>query len=88
MIFCVFELCFPIGAIYCAVHVGHELRHFCKTTAVTFILSFSSAIVLFVKLKLSGGPLANTKPVVKSGFYNYTERVTQSVSNFGAELKV
>ena len=60
---------FSICAFYCAVSVGHELRHFCKTTAVTFIFRFSSAIVHFVKPNLSGGPLASAKPVVMSAFH-------------------
>ena len=61
-----FEACFTIGASYYAVSVGHEL---CKTTAVTFIFRFSSAIVHFIKPNLSGGLLANAKPVVMSAFY-------------------
>ena len=69
MIFLVFELCFPIGAVYCAVSVVHELRHFCKTTAVTFYFRFSSAIVHFVKPSLSGGTPANAEPVVMKAFY-------------------
>ena len=64
-----FDLCFPYGAIYCAVSVGHELQHFSKTTAVTFIFRFSSAIVHFVEPNLSDGPPANAKPVVMSAFY-------------------
>ena len=88
MIFCIFDLCFPIGAIYCAVYVGHELRQFCKTTAVTFNFRFSSVILHFVKPYLSDGPPASAKPVVMSAFYTYTDAVTQSASNFGAKLKV
>ena len=78
MIIYIFELCFPIGAIYCAVSVGHELRPFRKTTAVTFVFRFSSAIVHFVKPNLSGGRPSNAKFVVKSAFYSYTDAVTQS----------
>ena len=87
MRFYIFELCFPIGAIYCAVSV-HELRPFRKTTAVTFVFRFSSAIVHFVKPNLSGGRPSNAKSVVESVFYSYTDAVTQSASNFGAKLKV
>ena len=88
MILYFFELCFPIGAIYCAVFVGHELRPFCKTTAVTFVFRFLSAIVHFVEPTLSGGPPANTKPVLMSAFHSYTDSVTQSASDFGAKLIV
>ena len=88
MIFNIFELCFSIGAIYCAVFVGHELRLFCKATAVTFVFRFSSAIVHFVNPNLSGGPPANAKSVLMNAFYTYTDAVTQSASKFGAELKV
>ena len=45
---------------------------------------FSSAIGHFVKPNLSGGPLANAKPVVMSAFY--TDAVKQSARNFGAKL--
>ena len=88
MIFYIFELCFPIGAIYCADSVGQELRPFCKTTAVTFVFRFLSAIVHFVEPNLSGGPPANAKSVLVSAFYSYTDSVTRSASNFGAKLKV
>ena len=88
MIFHIFELCFPIDALYCAVSVGHELRPFRKTTAVTFVFRFSRAIVHFLKPNLSGGCPSNAKSVVMSAFYSYTDAVTQSASNFGAKLKV
>ena len=61
-----FEACFTISASFCAVSVGHEL---CKTTAVTFIFRFSSAIVHFIKPNLSGGPQVSAKPIVMSAFY-------------------
>ena len=88
MKFRIFELCFPNGALYCVVSVGHELRPFCKTTAVTFVFRFLSAIVHFVKPNLSGGLPANAKSVLMSAFYTYTDAVAQSASNFGAKLKV
>ena len=77
MIFFEFLSCFTIGAIYFAVSVGHELRHFCKTTAVTFIFRFSSPIVHFIKPNISGGPPATAKLVVMSAVYTYTDAVTK-----------
>ena len=70
--------------MYCAVSVGHELRPFCKTTAVTFVFRLLSAIVHFVEPNLSGGPPANAKFVLMSAFYSYTDSVTQIASNFDA----
>ena len=61
-----FEAYFTISARYCADSVGHEL---CKTTAVTFIFRFPSAIVHFIKPNLSGGPQVSAKPIVMSAFY-------------------
>ena len=75
-------------AIYCADSVGHDLRHFCKITAVTFTFRSSSAIVQFVKPNLLGGPPVNAKPVAMRACYTYTEAVTQSASKFAAKLKV
>ena len=87
MILCNFELFFPIGAIYCAVSFCFlELQHFSKTTDVTFILPFSSAIVHFVKPNLSGGAQTNAKPVVICDFC--TDAVKKSARNFGAKLKI
>ena len=80
--------CLPIGAIYCAVSVGHELRSFWKATAFTFVFRFLSAIVHFVEPNLSGGPPANAKSVLMSAFHIYTDAVIQSASIFGAKLKV
>ena len=84
----IFELCFPIGAIYCANSVGQELRRYCKTTAVTFIFRLSSAIVHLLEPNLSGGSPAKAKPVVMSTFYICTDSLTQSASNFSAKVKV
>ena len=58
--------------MYCTVSVGHELRPFCKTTAVPFVFCFLSAIVHFVKPNISDGPPANAKPVLMSAFYRST----------------
>ena len=58
-----------IGAIHYGVSVSHELRHFCKTTAVTFTFQFSSAVVQFVQPNLSGGPQADANLVVICAFY-------------------
>ena len=80
MTFEIFELCLPNGTIYCAVSVGHELRPFCKTTAVTFVFRFLSAIVHFVKPKVPGGPAANAKSVLMNAFYTYTDAVAQTAS--------
>ena len=73
--FSFFEVCFPIGATHCAVSVCRELRHFCKTTAVTFTFHFSSAIVHYVQLNLSGGTQVDANLFVMYAFY--TDAITK-----------
>ena len=51
-----------------------------------FIFTFSSAIVHFVQPSLSGGSQVDANPVVMCAFY--TDAVTQSARNFGAQLNV
>ena len=85
MIFLIYGIYFSVGAIFCAVSVGHELRQFCKTTAITFTLHYSNAIVHFVQPNLSGRTEVDAYPVVMCAFQ--TDAVKLSAGNFGCEIK-
>ena len=85
MIFLIYGIYFSIGAFYSADSFGNELRQFCKTTAITLIFRFSSAIVHFVQPNLSGGTDVDANLVVMCAFY--TDALKLSARNFGCEIK-
>ena len=67
--FLIYGIYFSVGAIFCAVSVGHEPRQFCKITAITFTLRYTSAIVHFVQPNLSGRTEVDANPVVMCAFH-------------------